>query len=312
MKKRIFLVVIGTLLVLGAFFVWWFRSRIYLPAINQPVNVLVLGKGGVGHEAPDLTDTMILISFPVNGEIKLVSLSRDLWVADNRAKLNASYYWGQEKGVGGLVMAKSDVIKITGLKVDYGVVLDFSVFEKVVDTLGGISVVVENSFVDTKYPIAGRENDLCNGDRTYACRYETVSFDQGLVHMDGSLALKFVRSRNAVGDEGTDLARGRRQTQLISAIKNKLLSKEVVLSPSIWKKLMTVVQNNLETDMTPRRMFDLGLKIIHLRGQIASLFIPDGYLINPPVSLKYDRQYVFVPKNGSWMELQTWFKEVGF
>jgi len=59
-------------------------------------------------------------------------------------------------------------------------------------------------------------------------------------------------------------------------------------------------------------MFDLGLKIIHLRGQIASLFIPDGYLINPPVSLKYDRQYVFVPKNGSWMELQTWFKEVGF
>lgn len=310
MKKKIFLGTLGILVIGVVVFIWWFKTNIYLPAINQSVNILILGKGGVGHDAPDLTDTIILSSFPVNGEIKLVSLPRDLWVVDNRAKLNASYYWGKEKGLGGLVMSKSDVTKITGVVVDYGVVLDFSVFEDVIDTLGGVDVMVANSFTDTKYPIAGRENDLCNGDKTYKCRYETISFDQGLVHMDGELALKFVRSRNAVGDEGTDLARGRRQTQVIEAIKNRLLSKEVVFKLSIWKKLVGVVQNNLETDLTPRQIFDLGLKVIHLRGAITSVSIPDGYLVNPPILLKYDRQYVFVPV--SWVDFQQWFKEMKF
>ena len=310
MKKKIFLGVLGVLFFGVAVFVWWFKAKIYLPAISQPANILVMGKGGIGHEAPDLTDTMILSTFPVGGEIKLVSLPRDLWVADNRAKLNASYYWGKEKGVGGVVMAKNDVAKITGIPINFAMVADFSAFEEVIDAMGGVEVVVENSFVDSKYPIAGRENDLCNGDRTYACRYETVSFSQGVVQMDGARALKFVRSRNAAGDEGTDLARCRRQTLVISGVKNKLLSKDVILHPSVWKKLIMVAQNNIETDLTLRQIFDLGLKAIHLRGKITSIAIPDGLLINPPVSAKYDRQYVFVPKSGSWVELQTWFRGI--
>jgi len=311
-RRKIWLAVLLSLLLGIIVFSWWFRAKVYLPAVSQTVNILILGKGGIGHEAPDLTDTVMLVSFPVDGPIKLVSLPRDIWVADNRAKLNASYYWGKEKGVGGLVMVKRDVTKITGVPVNFALVVDFSAFEKVIEVLGGVEVEVKNAFTDTKYPIAGKENDLCQGDRTYQCRYETVSFEQGLTQMNGELALKFVRSRNAEGDEGTDLARGQRQTQVIKAIKDKLLSKNVVLHPSIWKKLWEVARDNIETDLNSHQIFNLGLKIIHLRARIVSLAIPDGWLVNPPILAKYDRQYVFVPADGSGFKLQQWFKNESF
>jgi hypothetical protein len=45
------------------------------------VNVLLLGRGGGNHDAPDLTDTLILASVdPVNHSTTLFSVPRDLWV----------------------------------------------------------------------------------------------------------------------------------------------------------------------------------------------------------------------------------------
>jgi len=113
------------------------------------------------------------------------------------------------------VLAKSVAEEIVGIPVHYAVVVDFDFFQKVIDELGGIEVDVETDFVDDRYPIKGREDDLCNGDPKFSCRYETVEFKKGLQFMDGGAALKFVRSRNAEGDEGTDLARIARQEKVI-------------------------------------------------------------------------------------------------
>ncbi len=59
------------------------------------INILLLGKGGVGHEAPDLTDTILVASIdPVQNEAALLSIPRDLYVKDkkgNSTKINALY-----------------------------------------------------------------------------------------------------------------------------------------------------------------------------------------------------------------------------
>jgi LCP family protein required for cell wall assembly len=271
-------------------------------------NILVLGKAGAGYTAPDLTDTIIFAS--VNNDnlsTTLTSLPRDIWIPAIRAKLNSAYYWGgQRQEGGGLTLAKSVVEEIVGQPVHYGVVIDFSGFKKIIDVIGGIEVEVERGFVDEKYPIVGRENDECGGDKEFKCRYETVRFEKGLTQMDGETALKFVRSRNAVGEEGTDLAREARQQKVLVALKNKLLSSQVFLSP---KRLLGVIQeikNSVETDMDVSAGAILTRRIIQSRDSLSSSVIPADLLVNPPILPRYDNQYVFTPKSGDWGEVRDW------
>ena len=66
-----------------------------IKVIGNRTNILILGKGGAGHDAPDLTDTIIFASFDQDSSsISLISLPRDIWLPDLRAKLNSVYYWG--------------------------------------------------------------------------------------------------------------------------------------------------------------------------------------------------------------------------
>ena len=105
-------------------------------------------------------------------------------------------------------MSKSLVEKITSLPTHYAVVIDFSSFKEIIDALGGVKIDVANSFTDDLYPIEGREEDLCDGDKEFKCRYETIHFEKGINYMDGTTALKYVRSRNGDNNENTDIARG--------------------------------------------------------------------------------------------------------
>ncbi len=279
---------------------------------EQPgrANILILGKGGVGHDAPDLTDTIMLASV-TSAKTNLISLPRDIWVPEIRAKLNSAYYWGKVKNESFKIVDDS-IKEITGVKVDYNVVIDFSVFKDLVNALGGIEVDVQNSFTDEKYPIAGKENDLCGGDITYKCRYETITFKKGKQIMDGETALKFVRSRNAASDEGTDFAREARQQLVISGIKNKVLSPEVVLNPGKIKTLLTVLMDSIETDIPEKIAGSLARKAFDSRNNINSVVIPEEVLIHPPTPKTYDNQYVLIPKagNGKWEDINTWVAQI--
>ena len=235
----------------------------------------------------------------------LISLPRDIWIPEIRAKLNSAYYWGRQKNEGFNIVDTS-VNKITGVNVDYNLVIDFSVFKDVIDAMGGIEVDVQNSFTDTKYPIAGLEKDLCEGDMTYACRFETITFEKGKQTMNGETALKFVRSRNAVGDEGTDFARGNRQQLVISGIKDKALSYDVILNPKKLKTLWKIGMDSIETDIPESILGSLVRRIFDSRNNVISFVIPESMLITPPISRTYDRQYVLVPKVGNWDEVRSW------
>jgi len=278
-----------------------FAFNYLVPEIKSPVSILILGKGGEGHTAPNLTDTIMLSYLNIeNNSVNFLSLPRDIWIAKIRAKLNTAYHYG------GFKMAGDSVTSITGLPINYTVVIDFSLFKDLIDNAGGINVNVENSFIDEKYPIEGKENDLCDGDRLYGCRYETLQFTQGEQNMNGELALKYVRSRNASGDEGTDIAREKRQQKVIEAIKEKILSKDVILNPSVLRKLYEITISHLETDIDINTLYSLARFVFEVRENITFLNIPNEMIEISQNNKKHDYQYVFVPKSGSWKEVQEW------
>jgi len=244
--------------------------------------------------------------------ITLVSLSRDIWIEDLRTKLNSIYYWGEQKqSGGGLILAKSVAEEIVGVPIHYGLVVDFSGFNKIINVLGGVEVVVERSFIDEKFPIPGREADECDGDPEYLCRYETIEFRAGRQLMSGETALKFVRSRNSEDlDEGTDIARSARQQKILLAIKNKATSREILLSPSKVLDLKNVILDMIESDIDDETMAILARRGLQSQDNVQTSFVPEELLFRPPKSLKHDNLYVFVPADEDWSEVHKWFKGV--
>jgi len=113
---------------------------------------------------------------------------------------------------------------------------------------------------DERYPIPGKEADECGGDPEYLCRYEMIHFDSGLQMMNGVTALKFVRTRNSENlEEGTDLARSIRQQKVLLAIRDKIMSTEIIPAqtaqpPSIVEHAMTVEELHQQIQLMQTHM----------------------------------------------------------
>ncbi len=328
-KSVVKVIIISTLIILIILPFYIFRNylilgyKFYKPDYSKVgsesgiVSILVLGKGGEGHTAPDLTDTIMNVYLNYNkNKISLLSLPRDIWLPELRAKLNSSYYWGKKNSGSGLSLSSEAAKSITGINPNYVVVVDFSLFKDLIDNLGGIEVEVKNFFTDNKFPIPGKENDECPGEeklatslKTYPCRYESLTFNKGLQQMDGETALKFVRSRNAEGDEGTDIAREVRQQLVIQSIKNKLLNKDIIYNPKKILNLYRIVNSHLETNVDIDSAVVLVRIFFDSRDNIQNISIPDGYLTVSKGVKKYDYQYVFLPSGGTWEKLQQWINQ---
>jgi len=276
-------------------------------------NILVLGAAGGEHIAGDLTDTIIFLSIDhQTGKTLVLALPRDIWIPALRTKLNSVYHY---QGMDG---TKKVVEEILGQPVHYGLLINFDVFTQIIDTLGGVEVDVERSFDDYKYPIPGKENDPCDGDPEYKCRYEHIHFEAGLQRMDGEQALKYVRSRFAEGEEGTDFARSKRQQRLLFAIKNKVLSPRTLLRLGIplsakvgstaGGQLIKVVLSNIETDISQERYDDLIKLVLKFRSENLQMEVldEDRLIAPPPSKIKYDEQWVLIPRTGNWEEIQEY------
>ena len=310
---RVGLIVIGVLAILGLVLFFYktapgtikFVASLAsdsLPQHDGRTNFLILGVPGGDHEGADLTDSIIFLSVSHTTGLPTVFLSipRDIWIPSLRAKINTAYHYGRQKSdsTGGLLLAKSSVSEIIDQPVDFAAVFDFATFSESVDLLGGVDIQVDSAFTDDRYPIDGREQDLCDGDLEFKCRYETISFPAGIQHLDGVTALKFVRSRHSPNPtEGTDFARSRRQTKVLEAIKAKLLSPSSLRHPAVYRQILNLVLKNTVTDIdssTYPSLLKLAFKAKNNKLISASLSEPD-HLYHPPVSKKYDQQWVLVP-----------------
>lgn len=290
--------------------------------------MLLLGIGGDKHQGPNLTDTIIFASIDANkNKVVLISIPRDLWLPDLKGRINIAY------AKGGISMAKSYISKIVGQPIDYVLRIDFDGFEKVIDLLGGVDVNVSSSFDDYEYPIFGREDDPCgHSDQelkalatassqldSFPCRYLYLHFDKGLQRMDGETALDFVRSRHAIGDEGTDFARSKRQGELTKAIKDRLISLETLLNPVKIVSLYSVVKDSIDTNIKEDEFDDfirLAEKMKNATLQNVVLDYGDeekerpGLLMHPEVSETYNNEWVLIPRvgNGNFSEIQKYIE----
>jgi LCP family protein required for cell wall assembly len=264
---------------------------------QERVNILVLGEAGANHAGASLTDTIIFSSVSKDGSV-LMSIPRDIWYEPTQTKINEIY------SMGSFPMVKDIFGRMLNQPIDAVVVINFDTFIKMVDTFGGLNVNVEGTFDDLQYPVAGKENDLCDGDLTLACRYEQLHFDAGMQMMNGETALKYARSRHAIGDEGTDYARSRRQQQVIAAFKTKIMSPDFFLNFSKVKEMIQIVKDGLPHDITKTQILSLAKILVHSSSRKVSSYVldgwekADGYLYHPLIH--YSKLWVLLPAGDTW------------
>ena len=214
---------------------------------KHKINILVAWRWGWSHEAPNLTDSIMLWSINTDMKtISLFSLPRDLYVEypdGSQWRINWLYakyrrmYNSEEKWMQYLA---NKVSEITWEKIDHYVNIDFNGFKKVIDTIDGIEITLENDFVDPQYP----NNNWW---------YDKLEFKKWTHIMNGENALKFARSRHST----SDFDRSLRQQQVIDAIRNKLVSSYLITSPIKIKELYDVFRKYVYTDIELWDIFKL-------------------------------------------------------
>ncbi len=269
------------------------------------INILLLGIGGEGHDGPFLTDTMILAQIrPDINEVSLTSIPRDYLVkipnSDGEDKINSAFTYGfvgkKDWDQGGRY-AREVVEKISGLKVPYFAIVDFSGFEKAVDKLGGLDVYVERGFTDSTFPDSGTGY------------LPPITFEPGQQHFSGTKALQFARSRHGDNNEGSDFARSIRQQKIINSFKQKVLSLNIIKNASDLNELLSIFADHFHTNITPGGL----LRIYNLtKGKdiqiLSSSLDPETGLICPLI-LASNGAYVLTPCRGkSEQDVANFFK----
>lgn len=337
-----------------------------LKSSPERINVLLLGNAGGLHDGPSLTDSMIVASYHLkSGKVALISIPRDLWVRDTNTKVNALYERGEKNG-SGLEFTKEKLEQILGLKIDYGVRLDFSGFAKAVDLVEGIDVEVPKTFDDFNYPIEGKEDDLCgykeeeielteekikdlniptplpsnsvlgnsplipgkrklflspegkiatdSGNIVFTCRLEHIHFDQGLLHLDGTIALKFVRSRMGTNNEGSDFARSRRQQLVLQAFRSKALSLETLFNPVKLAGLISTFGDSVETDIPTDKYLEFYNLFKNMESTesivLGDLKKDNRQLLIVPPAVDYGGAFVLIPAENDFSILQEYLKQI--
>lgn len=287
-------------------------SRDGLITYDDQVNILFLGIAGGNHDGPNLSDTIIVVNYNLKtNKMVTISIPRDIWSPALRDKINSAYAYGEAKKLGGgFTLAKAEVSRIVGLPIPYASVIDFDKFKELVDFFGGIEVNVERSFTDKKFPIEGRENDDCGGDDPeYKCRYETISFTKGMTKMDGETALKFVRSRNAEGPEGTDFGREARQQKIILAAKNILINE--VKKPNLenYNKIYELLNNLVRRDVSNQQLAILAKNVVLKKNfGLNEITLPENLFENPEISEDYDYRWVLIPSSNNYDKIHALIK----
>lgn len=261
------------------------------------VNFLILGIPGGNNQGPNLTDSINFLSLDFkNNRLVMIGIPRDIWSETLQDKINSAYAYGEaKKKGGGFLLAKAEIEAVVGQPINYVLVIDFNQFKQLVDYLGGVDVNIERSFDDYKYPIEGKENAPCPGDPTFQCRYQHISFKKGRHHLNGDLALKFVRSRNAQGEEGSDFARNRRQQKVLVALDEKILNKIKSLNIKELRSLYSLLDKTIKRDISNQEAAYIGKKILFSKGiEIESTTLSEDFFTVPPIS-QYGK-YVLIPK----------------
>src|SRR2546423_2008197 len=203
---------------------------------TDPFTVLLLGSDDDSKFAGDQfnTQSMILVRVdPIDKQATMMSIPRDLW-----APIDGQRYMGKISTAyqtGGVQATISTVERNFHVRIDDYIWIGLAGLIKVIDTLGGVNLVVTNPVMDDFYPA-----DI-NTSSPYG--WYRVAVLPGPVHLDGAHALQYVRSRH--GDLRGDFARSERQQQLLLAMKAQAKNINLADIPDIASTLSGEIKTSI-------------------------------------------------------------------
>lgn len=253
------------------------------------INIAIYGRGGASHPGGNLTDVIKVLSLdPQNKKIALLSIPRDLWVKTSKstyAKINTAYSDGERKkkdsGPDNANYVLEDLLDLP--QIHYFISVDFEALKKLVDTLGGVTINVEKALDDPYYPAANMID------------YAPLHIKAGTQKMNGDLALKYSRSRETT----SDFDRARRQEQVMVAIKDQVLSANVLANPKKIHDIITILGDHVRTNLQVNEMQQL-LKLVQESDPTIISKVLDTAADGPLMSASDERGYVIVPRDGDY------------
>jgi len=221
---------------------------------GERVNILLVGVDALPSRTTQLTDTMLVVSIdPSGGRSAMISIPRDLYgvpLPDGRQynrKLNSLMVYAgshpDEFPLGGVGTLKATIAELLGLPIHYFAAVNLLGFKDGINAIGGVEVTVTRAVQDATYR---DEFGVKTG----------FYIQPGTYHMDGHLALAYVRSRKGVGD--SDFTRADRQQQLLAAAREQLSAGNLLVS---LPGLLAAVSSSVVTDIPTERMPDLALAV---------------------------------------------------
>ncbi len=276
-------------------------------------NILLLGVAGTNKEGGNLSDSILLASInPKGPSVSFLSFPRDIFISSSvgNHKINEIYARGRSKAIApyvkngvismnelpesrikkaehsGLSVAKKAISEFTGIPIHYGMVINFDVFEELIDALGGVDIFVREDIEDPFYP-----------DGKYG--YETFTIRRGLQHLDGKTALKYARSRKT----SSDFDRAQRQQDLLMALRKKAEKKNLLTDFKKLKEFYGLFQKNVNTDLGMRELIALAKIGVGIDYQnILSAVLNDdptkkGGLLYSPDKASYGGRFVLLPRS---------------
>jgi LCP family protein required for cell wall assembly len=170
------------------------------------------------------SDTIMVAHRSDDGSrVQVVSLPRDSWVdipGEGHNKINAAF------SLGGPDLLGRTVERLTGVRIDHVVVVDFQGFAGITEAVGGAEVYVPDDIVDPR-----------SGETTWP---------HGWARVAGDRALQYVRTR--YGLPRGDFDRVQRQQNLLRAILEGTQRASVLANPIALTDLVDEVTGHLAVD----------------------------------------------------------------
>jgi LCP family protein required for cell wall assembly len=159
--------------------------------------------------------------------------------------------------VGGAACAVKTVEKMSGIRMDHYLEVDFTGFKKIIDKLGGVEITTTKPIKDKASHL-----DLSAGTHT----------------LNGEQSLGLVRTRKSVGD-GSDLGRIQLQQAFIKALIKQVKSIGVFDSP---KRLLDLADTGAKAITTDSKLSDVK-ELMGFAAGLAEIDSQDLHMITLPV-----------------------------
>jgi LCP family protein required for cell wall assembly len=263
-------------------------------SIKGPLNILLVGidpRQGQENEPPRSDSVMVMHVTEGLDHAYLFSMPRDLVVdippfpkADFKGtteKLNSAMAYGSrvpgqakpDPARGFELLAKT-VSNYTGIqRFDAGAIINFSGFQKIVDSIGGVDM-----YIDANVKSEHRKPDGSYREgKKYGEGYvgPQATYKIGQAHLKGWQALDYVRQR--YGLPNGDYDRQRHQQQFVKAMVNQAFSRDVVANPLKLDSVLRAAGQSLIFNGRGNTVADFGFALHNLRSDsIEMVKLPGG------------------------------------